>query len=128
MVCEGYLQGYSPREGYPFNKGARLTQCGSQLHCAAAECSVLLQERKREWFGYWDEDHSESLEKDELVRALVHTFGLGKDYDKLSALRGTLDAMWCIFDEDGCPTPTPTLKDVSLPNPNPGGCRHACWC
>jgi len=41
------------------------------------------------------------MEKEELVRSLIHTFNLGKDYDKLSAVRGTIDAMWPIFDTDG---------------------------
>ena len=36
-----------------------------------------------EWFEYWDEDGSGELEKEEVVRALVKTFGLGADMPSL---------------------------------------------
>eukprot|EP00658_Telonema_sp_P-2_P047664 TRINITY_DN3626_c0_g1_i2.p1 TRINITY_DN3626_c0_g1~~TRINITY_DN3626_c0_g1_i2.p1 ORF type:complete len:262 (-),score=63.01 TRINITY_DN3626_c0_g1_i2:368-1153(-) len=60
-----------------------------------------IRDKKAEWFAFWDEDHSQSLEKEEIVRALVHTFQLGKDYVKLQSLKGTIDAIWPMFDADG---------------------------
>ena len=60
-----------------------------------------MQSEKEGWFRYWDDDHSASLEKEELLRALVHTFKLGKDYERLQTIRSTLDAIWPMFDTDG---------------------------
>ena len=60
-----------------------------------------IKANKAVWFEYWDEDHSQSLEKDELVRALVHTFRLGRDLEKLTTLRDMIDnAIWPMFDAD----------------------------
>jgi len=60
-----------------------------------------IRSSKEAWFQYWDEDNSLSLEKEELVRALVHTFELGQHYDRLQAMRETIDMMWPMFDTDG---------------------------
>jgi len=54
-----------------------------------------------EWFEYWDEDDSGELEKEEVVRALIKTFGLGQDMPSLRNIRAIVDAVWCVFDPDG---------------------------
>ena len=54
-----------------------------------------------ELFEYWDEDGSGELEKEEVVRALVKTFGLGADMPSLRNIRQIVDAVWCVFDPDG---------------------------
>ena len=55
-------------------------------------------------FEYWDEDRSNSLDKDEVTRALVHTLDLGKDLNRLQAVRDCVEAVWPIFDTDGSGT------------------------
>jgi hypothetical protein len=49
----------------------------------------------------WDEDKSSELEKDEVVRALIKTFGISTNLERLRELRETVDAVWSIFDHDG---------------------------
>merc|ERR1712046_241061 len=56
---------------------------------------------KAAWFEFWDEDGSKSLEKEELLRALVHTFRLEQDYGRVRTMRECIDNMWCLFDDDG---------------------------
>merc|ERR1711862_111403 len=53
------------------------------------------------WYQYWDEDGNGSLQKEEVVRALIKTFGIGNNLARQQNMRGALDAVWCIFDEDG---------------------------
>ena len=55
----------------------------------------------REWFHYWDEDGSQSLEKDELIRALIKTFRFTQGPELLRDLSDTVNAIWPIFDTDG---------------------------
>jgi Ca2+-binding EF-hand superfamily protein len=55
-------------------------------------------DQSREWFIYWDEDHSQSLDKSEVCRALIKTFRLmGKNTTSISR---TIDCIWSIFDTD----------------------------
>jgi hypothetical protein len=56
---------------------------------------------KSGWFTYWDEDGNGSLDKEEVVRALLKTLRLGSEPSKVTALRGTVDAIWPVFDSDG---------------------------
>ena len=42
-----------------------------------------------------------AVEKEEVVRALVKTFGLGADMPSLRNIRQIVDAVWCVFDPDG---------------------------
>lgn len=53
---------------------------------------------KKEWFNYWDEDCSGSLDKDEMGRALVKTFKLY--HIEKSTVIDILNAIWPIFDID----------------------------
>ncbi len=53
------------------------------------------------WFGYWDEDDSGTLDKEEVVRALLKTLQLTSDPARVAQMRSTVDAIWCLFDEDG---------------------------
>lgn len=56
---------------------------------------------KEAWFHFWDVDRSNSLEREEVVRALIKTFKLSEDLNSVSQMREILDATWCIFDSDG---------------------------
>ncbi|EOD15877.1 hypothetical protein EMIHUDRAFT_459240 [Emiliania huxleyi CCMP1516] len=53
------------------------------------------------WYNYWDEDNSGSLEKEEVVRALVKTLGLSTSPTRVQQMRSTVDAIWAVFDADG---------------------------
>ena len=54
-----------------------------------------------DWFDYFDEDHGGSLDKDEGVRAIIKTFNLVGDQAQITQTREMMDAVWCIFDDDG---------------------------
>ena len=62
---------------------------------------VLTRRTRQEWFDYFDEDGSKAIEQEELVRALVKTFGLSSDLRKLNELRENVRNVWMIFDHDG---------------------------
>ena len=53
---------------------------------------------KVKWFAYWDEDDSGSLEKDEVVRALIKTFGIQSDVEHVQDVRSVVENIWCVFD------------------------------
>jgi Ca2+-binding EF-hand superfamily protein len=57
-----------------------------------------IRQNKQAWFEYWDEDHSNTLDKDEVARALIKTFRL-LHIDR-SAVLAVLDMIWPIFDSD----------------------------
>eukprot|EP00756_Hemistasia_phaeocysticola_P005217 Hpha_TRINITY_DN13225_c0_g1::TRINITY_DN13225_c0_g1_i1::g.154660::m.154660 len=62
----------------------------------------LTASSKADWFRFWDEDHSGGLDKREMTRALVKTFrNYGTTAAGIASARGTLDAVWCIFDDSG---------------------------
>lgn len=52
------------------------------------------------WFDYWDEDHSQSLDQDEVVRGLIKTFGLSDNESVSIMLQKIVCAIWNVFDED----------------------------
>ena len=56
---------------------------------------------KEAWYAYWDEDGSGSLEKEEVVRALLKTLKITADQARVQQMRSTVDAIWPIFDSDG---------------------------
>ncbi|CAM9805956.1 unnamed protein product [Ectocarpus sp. 12 AP-2014] len=58
-----------------------------------------LKDQPAEWFKYWDEDESGSLERPEIVRALIKTMPefTGRDEGWLG---GTFAAIWSIIDPD----------------------------
>jgi len=60
-----------------------------------------IKANKDAWYEFWDEDNSGSLNKEEVVRALLKTLKLTHDPLKVQMMRGTIDAVWCIFDDDG---------------------------
>ena len=62
---------------------------------------TLTRSTKVEWFQYWDEDNSNSLDKGEVVRALIKTFRFQHRDEIAASIRGTLDCVWGIFDNDG---------------------------
>jgi Ca2+-binding EF-hand superfamily protein len=57
-----------------------------------------LLKAKRAWFRYWDEDDSKTLDKSEIVRALIKTFAI---YDiKKNVVVEIVEKVWPIFDTD----------------------------
>jgi Ca2+-binding EF-hand superfamily protein len=52
-----------------------------------------------EWFNYWDENNSNSLDRSEVLRALIKTFKIY--HIERSAIATILDSLWPIFDTDG---------------------------
>jgi len=75
---------------------------------------------KRAWYDFWDKDGSGSLEKEEVVRALVKTLKLTHDpvstphcraarhssplrarQARVQVMRSTIECTWGIFDPDG---------------------------
>ena len=56
---------------------------------------------RQAWFSYWDEDESGSLDKEEVVRALLKTLRCTSDPARVAQMRSTVDAIWCLFDDDG---------------------------
>ncbi|KAH9245974.1 hypothetical protein BASA81_016515 [Batrachochytrium salamandrivorans] len=54
-----------------------------------------------QWFEYWDQDGNGSLDKDEVIRALIKTFSLSSDLYKVNELRDTVNNIWGAFDFDG---------------------------
>jgi len=56
---------------------------------------------KDAWFRFWDEDDSGSLEKEEVVRAIIKSLRLSNDQARVQQMRSTIDAIWPIFDSDG---------------------------
>ena len=66
--------------------------------------TMLIPDIKRDknaWYAYWDEDGSGTLEKEEVVRALLKTLNLQSTPAKVLEMRGTIDAIWPVFDPDG---------------------------
>ena len=50
---------------------------------------------------YWDEDNSGSLDKEEVVRALLKTLQLTSDQAQVMNMRQMIEAIWPVFDDDG---------------------------
>jgi len=55
----------------------------------------------QEWFTYWDEDESGELDREEVVRALIKTLGVGQDFERQTSIREAVNGVWGIFDTDG---------------------------
>jgi len=62
---------------------------------------ALSEGSKEGWFRFWDVDRSNSLEREEVVRALIKTFRLSEDLASVAQMREIIDATWAIFDTDG---------------------------
>ena len=54
---------------------------------------------REEFFTYWDEDGNGTLEKEEIIRAVVKTLNL--DQSKIRAIREYLTGIWTVIDPDG---------------------------
>ncbi len=59
-----------------------------------------LEMQPKKWFEYWDEDHSGTLDSEELIRALVKTFNLNAELRCLRAMAESVRAVWGAFDQD----------------------------
>jgi len=71
---------------------------------------------KNAWYQYWDEDNSGALDKEEVVRALLKTFRMTSDQQRVQMMRNTIDAVWPIFDDDG----SGTIEREEFLKPNDG--------
>eukprot|EP01065_Artemidia_motanka_P044808 TRINITY_DN6438_c0_g1_i4.p1 TRINITY_DN6438_c0_g1~~TRINITY_DN6438_c0_g1_i4.p1 ORF type:complete len:310 (+),score=32.11 TRINITY_DN6438_c0_g1_i4:55-930(+) len=60
-----------------------------------------IRQDRESWYRYWDQDGNGSLQREEVTRALVKTFGLGENVYKLQSVSDALNAVWPIFDPDG---------------------------
>lgn len=67
-------------------------------------------------YQYWDEDNSGALDKEEVVRALLKTFRMTSDQQRVQMMRNTIDAVWPIFDDDG----SGTIEREEFLKPNDG--------
>lgn len=68
---------------------------------------------KQAWFRFFDEDKSGTLEKEEVVRALVKSFRMSEDLQRVHMMREIVNAIWPIFDHDG--SGTIEMHEFSLP-------------
>ncbi len=57
-----------------------------------------LEEDIYEWFAYWDDDESDSLDKSEITRALIKTFRI-YNIDR-STIAQIVEKVWPVFDLD----------------------------
>ena len=65
------------------------------------EAALVRDARRPPLHGrYWDADGSDSLDKEEVVRALLKTFQMTSDQAAVMQMRQTIDAVWPIFDDD----------------------------
>lgn len=53
------------------------------------------------WYRYWDEDNDGTLDREEVVRALLKTLKLTSDQARVRQMRETIAEIWPIFDTDG---------------------------
>lgn len=60
-----------------------------------------IRTHKHEWFQYWDADNSGSLDKSEIIRAVIKTLRYASSSPRtVQDVRGTIDAIWGLFDSD----------------------------
>jgi Ca2+-binding EF-hand superfamily protein len=59
-----------------------------------------LEMQPRKWFEYWDEDHSGTLDSEELIRALVKTFNVNAEVRSLRAMAESVRSVWGAFDQE----------------------------
>jgi len=57
-----------------------------------------LEDCRHNWFRFWDEDQSNTLDKHEITRALVKTFDLEGNPDRIASMQEVVDSIWPIFD------------------------------
>lgn len=79
---------------------------GSQVACAFAPMETSTQQvpplcNSAAWFKFWDDDNNGSLDIQEVQRALLKTFQLGKNVQSVAVMQETLEVVWPIFDPDG---------------------------
>jgi len=60
-----------------------------------------IKSNKEAWYNHYDENGNGTLQQDEVVRGLIQTFKAGNDSQRMDQIRGTVDAVWPIFDTDG---------------------------
>ena len=69
----------------------------------SARCTEVpdIKREKNAWFDYWDYDGNGTLEQGEIVRALIKTFELSDDANRVAQVADVVEAVWGIFDTDG---------------------------
>jgi len=68
-----------------------------------------------QWFRHWDTDRNGSLDRQEVLRAMLKTFGIGAgQWNRAAAMRETLDIAWRCFDVDG--SESISLDEFTMPN------------
>lgn len=63
-----------------------------------SECMPDIQKDRGAWFRYWDEDGSDSLDREEVIRSLVKTFRMSSEISQIRSLRELLAVLWSDFD------------------------------
>eukprot|EP00565_Helicotheca_tamesis_P001059 CAMPEP_0185740962 /NCGR_PEP_ID=MMETSP1171-20130828/38704_1 /TAXON_ID=374046 /ORGANISM="Helicotheca tamensis, Strain CCMP826" /LENGTH=263 /DNA_ID=CAMNT_0028412899 /DNA_START=463 /DNA_END=1254 /DNA_ORIENTATION=- len=63
-----------------------------------------IRSNRRAWFLHWDDDGNGTLTRDEIIRALVKTFKISSDHERVDTMRNTVDSVFGIFDPDGSGT------------------------
>lgn len=59
-----------------------------------------IQRDPKAWFKFWDEDGNGTLEFEEVVRALIKSFKMGTNHERIYSTRVLLQALWIDFDPD----------------------------
>lgn len=67
------------------------------------------------WFRYWDTDGDCSLDRQEVLRGMIKTFGIGTgQWNRVVAMKATLEEAWPCFDVDG--SDSISLAEFVMPN------------
>ena len=80
-----------------------------------------IRTKRMEWFDHFDDSRSGTLAQEEVVRALIKTYGLSADLAGVRQMREMVAAVWAVFsvdgssDEGGLPPPRRGLCDTSSP-------------
>jgi Ca2+-binding EF-hand superfamily protein len=79
----------------------RQTSSRRLIHDGGAGYLPDITKDKQGWYDYWDEDGNGTLQKEEVLRALVKTFNVAHDLARAESIRQTLGVVWPVFDDDG---------------------------
>ena len=86
----------------PITEDSSQLSSGSESRSAAAVTQAPdVRRQPAAWFAYWDESGDGSLQKEEVLRALVKTFRLAETPKTLFDMREMIDNVWGMFDLDG---------------------------
>ena len=60
-----------------------------------------IRTKRMEWFDHFDDSRSGTLAQEEVVRALIKTYGLSADLAGVRQMREMVAAVWAVFSVDG---------------------------